>query len=435
MGDNFSLPEPFKTMFGWIAAIAGVLTSIVGFVLFWQGNKEIVSTVSLATGGISLWASCFYVRLARKHRTKKQNLQNKLGDYLYSKQLRNIAYVGIFAVPIFALIGISGYSWIKNQPSNKTIILVANFDGPDPEIYRVTDFVLEKLSEATQDYPYIKIVPLQQTITVQQGSEFARNLGQDKKAKIVVWGWYGVTGKSVHVSTHFETLGIPSLASGADKNSSDSNENTRPLIEAETFEFQSGLSESISATALFVTGFILYDEGKYNEAIDMYTKALDISPKDEFVNRAQIFGERALAYARLSKFDQALKDANQAVSISPPNNYKAYNQRGLVYFYKGDYSSALKDYEKAATSPDEFSSRYMVGVIHFTLGNDQQAISAFTQALQVNPEFYPALMQRGIVYRALGMKSEARADFEDALSMVKDSEMRELIGNLLASVK
>jgi hypothetical protein len=55
------------------------------------------------------------------------------------------------------------WAW-RFVPPTKTIVLVANFAGPD-SIYRLTFTVLDELRKAEQQYPKIRIKPLGRAIT------------------------------------------------------------------------------------------------------------------------------------------------------------------------------------------------------------------------------------------------------------------------------
>lgn len=425
MNEKFSPPEPIKSIFGWVSSIVALISSITGLILLWQGNKEIVTIIVVLTGILFLWLSLVYFRVAQKKPNKKHKYQ-KTKSYLYSAKVRKVALLGIYIIPIAALGGIGGGFWVDQQPSDKIMILVANFDGPEPNTYRVTDFILESLRDAIRDQSEIKILPLNQTITIQQGSEYAQALGQKHKAYLVVWGWYSVTDSSVYVSTHMEQLNVKSGFNGSSQNFSAFEGVTQSAIEANSFVFQSGLSDSIAATSMFSIAQILDLEKKYTKAIELYTKAIAILPENEeqyLLNKSQILSERAIAFAHASNFEEALKDVNEAIEIRPSDNYATYEARGLIYFYQQNYLLALNDYETAFNGSKAVIALYMMGMSNLMLGNQQTAIDIFGEVIKLEPNNYLPYFQRGVIYRDLGLNDKARLDFQEVLELSEDENL------------
>ena len=66
------------------------------------------------------------------------------------------------------------------------------------------------------------------------------------------------------------------------------------------------------ATELKEEGNQLYAKGNTTEAIDRYTQALELNPKDHIV-----FCNRSQAYLSISELDQAYSDAQNAINIKP----------------------------------------------------------------------------------------------------------------------
>jgi tetratricopeptide (TPR) repeat protein len=83
------------------------------------------------------------------------------------------------------------------------------------------------------------------------------------------------------------------------------------------------------------------EDGKYPEAIAVFTKVLAVDPKS-----AEALKERAEAYTQEGNLDEALKDLNQAVSLSPQDPW-GYFKRGMVKFSLGDFQEAVGDMTRA----------------------------------------------------------------------------------------
>ncbi len=64
---------------------------------------------------------------------------------------------------------------------------------------------------------------------------------------------------------------------------------------------------------------------------------------------------RALSYARLHRFEEALADLDEALGVEPANA-DVHVERGRIHQNMGSYSSALADYQKALElGPNEVS--------------------------------------------------------------------------------
>jgi protein O-mannosyl-transferase len=87
-------------------------------------------------------------------------------------------------------------------------------------------------------------------------------------------------------------------------------------------------------------GFALCAEGKVEEAIDNYNKALHIKPN------VSSYNHRGIAYAILSQYQRAIEDFNQAIRLKP-NYAEAYNNRGSVHLLQGNNSLGCVDVQKA----------------------------------------------------------------------------------------
>ena len=93
------------------------------------------------------------------------------------------------------------------------------------------------------------------------------------------------------------------------------------------------------------------DEGKFKEAAEYFTKAIEL--KDGF---AEAHYHRGQAYIQESKYEDAIDDFTKAIEIDP--EFKdAYFQRGNLFFEKGFKERARDDYEKIIALDFEIASQ------------------------------------------------------------------------------
>ncbi|OQR66579.1 small glutamine-rich tetratricopeptide repeat-containing protein alpha-like [Tropilaelaps mercedesae] len=95
------------------------------------------------------------------------------------------------------------------------------------------------------------------------------------------------------------------------------------------------------AEAAKLEGNELLKAEKYQEALEMYSKAIDLDPYN-----AVYFCNRAAAFSKLDKSSEAIEDCEAALKIDPTYS-KAYGRMGIAYANMGDHEKAYKCYQKA----------------------------------------------------------------------------------------
>ncbi|XP_015753555.1 PREDICTED: serine/threonine-protein phosphatase 5-like [Acropora digitifera] len=82
-----------------------------------------------------------------------------------------------------------------------------------------------------------------------------------------------------------------------------------------------------------------FKDGKYDEALSLYTKAIDLNPQVP-----AYYGNRSFCYIKTEYFGSALEDANKAIDLDK-KYIKAYYRRASAYMALGKFKLSLKDYE------------------------------------------------------------------------------------------
>ncbi|KAK9508051.1 hypothetical protein O3M35_007798 [Rhynocoris fuscipes] len=83
------------------------------------------------------------------------------------------------------------------------------------------------------------------------------------------------------------------------------------------------------------------NDGLFKNALELYSKAIKIAPKN-----AVYYCNRAAAYSKLEDHKSAIDDCNLALRIDP-NYSKAYGRLGLAYYGLGNYEKSVEYYRKA----------------------------------------------------------------------------------------
>lgn len=127
-------------------------------------------------------------------------------------------------------------------------------------------------------------------------------------------------------------------------------------------------------------GVALVIEGKYNEAIEAFNKAIELNPKD-----AVAYNNRGAAYGQSGNYKQQIEDSSRALQLNPKDAV-AFNNRGVAYGELGNYGQEIEDCTKAIElNPKLAMAYYHRGIAYRKLGNSKQAIKDKSKAYALNP--------------------------------------------------
>jgi hypothetical protein len=85
-----------------------------------------------------------------------------------------------------------------------------------------------------------------------------------------------------------------------------------------------------------------FQAGRFAEAIEHYTKAIDLGATHV------LYSNRSAAYGGIGKWEEALKDATKCVEMQPDWG-KGYGRKGAALHGLGQYDAAIAAYEKGLT--------------------------------------------------------------------------------------
>jgi protein O-mannosyl-transferase len=153
-------------------------------------------------------------------------------------------------------------------------------------------------------------------------------------------------------------------------------------------------------------------QGKDQEALEEYTKAIQLKPDFDraYVSRGQV-------YDMLHNPKAAIADYNKAISLNP-RKAEIYNGRGWAFYELGDKDAAMKDYEKAIalnpTYADAYNNR---GWANYEAGNDKSALADFSKAISLNPSFTKPYFNRASIEVNTHDLKGALADYNYLISL------------------
>ncbi|RLE10720.1 hypothetical protein DRJ00_00575 [Candidatus Aerophobetes bacterium] len=148
-------------------------------------------------------------------------------------------------------------------------------------------------------------------------------------------------------------------------------------------------------------GSRLYEEGRVDEAIAVYKKALKLNPEEY-----SIYLMLGVLYEEKGVLEEASRYFEEAKNLSP-KKIDFYNQRGMIYYQRGKLDRAISDAKEALKiDPNSAASHFLLGSCYEVQGRVKEAISEYQMVsnLDTDPKLTAMarikmgmLMQRSMV--------------------------------------
>lgn len=171
-------------------------------------------------------------------------------------------------------------------------------------------------------------------------------------------------------------------------------------------EYSKAINKDPRNAAAYNNRGVVYDDlEQYERAIEDYDKAIELNP-----DYAIAYYNRGIAYQDLIQYEEAIEDYNRAIELN--SGYTAaYNNRGNMYRRLKQYREAIKDYDKAVELDPGYAYAYHNrGLTYKDLKQCEKAIEDYTQAIKLDPKYKKAYQNRAKAYRAIGKEELAEAD-------------------------
>ena len=170
------------------------------------------------------------------------------------------------------------------------------------------------------------------------------------------------------------------------------------------------------AIVLKVNAMANFEKGNILEAIQLYTKSININPND-FESLSCI----GLSYANIGDIKNAIKFYTKSIIINPKST-AVLNNLGIIYNNIGNFDLSIKYLSKAIELSPKNSIFYQnIGVTYRDKFLIEEAKENFLKSIELDQNNLDAYNNFGILYRNIGDYENAILTFEKAIAIGQDS--------------
>ena len=172
-----------------------------------------------------------------------------------------------------------------------------------------------------------------------------------------------------------------------------------------------------------------FKEGKFDEAIIEYKKALEIKPRDDILNKlGQTHQQKRLAGkseeqpAKIDTFkSKKTLDEMPGLEREQDLSIEELYDRGISYYDKGMIDKAIEEFKEVLElDPDDIETHYHLGNAYADKEMFDEAISIYKKVIEKNPEFIDAYLSLSTLYLDMDMVDEAISLCNQAISANPD---------------
>lgn len=156
--------------------------------------------------------------------------------------------------------------------------------------------------------------------------------------------------------------------------------------------------------------------GRYEEAVDSYSYALNIAPL-----AVPILLNRAALYLELGLQDKAYVDYCQVMDVDK-TNAEALLMRAYIYVMRRDVKAARLDYDRLLElDPQSYSGRLGLATLEQKEGRYRESLDLLNKLIAENPGDAILLVARADVERDMNHEDLALIDLEEAIRLAPSS--------------
>lgn len=174
-------------------------------------------------------------------------------------------------------------------------------------------------------------------------------------------------------------------------------------------------TEKFSAVDEFAKGNNFSLRKDYGKALSAYDAAIRLDPQ-----LAEAYNNRGIVKFELGQFSSAIEDYTRAIQLKA-NYFEALNNRGNAYIMTEQFQNAERDLRMALKLNDKSADVHNnLGSVYYSEKNFEAAIKEYTQAIQLNPNFADAYYNRAVTHYMQGNLIQSLIDIKKARELKSD---------------
>jgi tetratricopeptide (TPR) repeat protein len=174
--------------------------------------------------------------------------------------------------------------------------------------------------------------------------------------------------------------------------------------------------------AWYQKGKILWGLKRYQDAISSFEKAIELKP--DFY---PAWDSRCSAYMEIKDTEAALKCFNIIVEKINPNSFMAWHSKANVLDELGRAEEAIAANSRSVEIRPNVPGYYNLGNLRLKVRDTKGSIKDFTKAIEINPSFAPAYLNRGASWKIEGDCKKAINDYNEALRINSENQETRMI--------
>jgi len=155
-------------------------------------------------------------------------------------------------------------------------------------------------------------------------------------------------------------------------------------------------------------GSLYLDRQEYATALPLFSRALSLKP-----DNADVAHDLGFTYMLTAEQNKALEYFNYTLKVNPKHG-RAYLSRGILLNGLRQWDRAIDDLKEATTylqGRDKMYAYSNLGIAFTAQRNFEFAFRAFNRALEIEPKYWEARINRGDLYLELNQPDLALADY------------------------
>ena len=148
----------------------------------------------------------------------------------------------------------------------------------------------------------------------------------------------------------------------------------------------------------------------WKDSLTLWSKTVISSPASSVAH-----GSLGRAYQEQGRLDEAVSEYKKALALYP-DDFKAHYNLGVVHDSQGDLNAAVNHYRKAIElNPNFADAHFNLANIYHKQSLPAEAIEQYRRVIELDPDDIEARTNLGVVYARLGKLDQAILEWEKIL--------------------